>query len=67
MEYNLSFNEVIGRYALMMTIVIIGGFTGHISVMLLGIPFFLTGLLGWCPIYTVLGINHAVKTDSDEG
>ena len=59
MEYNLSFNEVIGRYVLMAGIVILGGVLVKPWLMVLGVPFFLTGLLGWCPIYTALGINHA--------
>ena len=65
MEYNLSFYEVIGRYALMMLIVIIGGIMHSLPIMILAIPFFTTGLLGWCPLYQILGINHAVKTDKD--
>ncbi len=59
MEYNLSFNEVIGRYVIMAAIVILAGVMVKPMLMLIGIPFFLTGLLGWCPLYTMLGINHS--------
>ena len=67
MEYNLSLNEIIMRYVMMMAVVIIGGIFHSLLIMVLGIPLFVTGLLGWCPIYQIFGINHAVKTDKDEG
>lgn len=63
MDYNLSYKEVLLRYALMAAMVIFGGIMHSLPLMLLGLPFFLTGILGWCPIYTMLGINHAHKTD----
>ncbi|CAN5390260.1 hypothetical protein BH09BAC1_BH09BAC1_06820 [soil metagenome] len=59
MEYNLSYTEVLFRYLLMAVMVIVGGVMGMLPIMLLGLPFFLTGILGWCPIYSALGINHA--------
>lgn len=61
MGYNLNLKEVMVRYAIMMLIIIIGGLMGNIWIMLLGMPVFLTAILGWCPIYQVLGINHAEK------
>lgn len=61
MEHNLNWYEVISRYMLMMLFVIIGGVTQSLWVMLIGLPLFITGLLGWCPIYYFLGINHAIK------
>ncbi len=61
MEYNLSYPEVLFRYFLMAVMVILGGVLHSMPMMLLGLPFFLTGILGWCPIYTLLGINHAHK------
>ena len=67
MEYNLSLNEIIGRYFAMLLLVIIGGVMHSLLFMLIGMPFFITGLLGWCPVYQVLHINHAVKTDKEEG
>lgn len=66
-QYNLSYYEVGIRYALMMVVVIIGGLMHSMPVMLLGLPFFLSGILGWCPIYQMFGINHANKEcDLDE-
>jgi len=59
MDYNLSYTEVLFRYLLMAAMVILGGVTHSLPLMLLGLPFFLTGILGWCPIYSMLGINHA--------
>lgn len=66
-QYNLSYVEVGMRYALMMIVVIIGGLMHSIPVMLLGLPLFLSGILGWCPIYQMFGIDHANKVcDLDE-
>ena len=44
-----------------MLIVILGGILHSIPVMLLGIPFFLAAILGWCPVFQILGIDHGVK------
>lgn len=62
MEYNLSYKEVLFRYLLMAAIVIVGGLLHSLPIMLLGLPFFLTGILGWCPLYAMFGINHAHKS-----
>jgi hypothetical protein len=59
MEPNLSMNESIVRYAVMVALVIFGGLLHNVWVMALGIPIFITGLTGTCPLYTMLGINHA--------
>ncbi len=61
MEPNLSMNEAIVRYAIMAVLVIIGGVFQNIYIMALGIPIFLTGLMGTCPIYYMLGIDHSEK------
>jgi hypothetical protein len=63
MDYNLSYKEVLLRYFLMMIIVITGGLLHSLPIMLIGLPFFLTGVLGWCPLYTMFGINHAIKSN----
>ena len=55
--HNLSFIDVILRYAILMVIVIIGGALNSIPFMLLGMPFFWTAILAWCPVYWTLGIN----------
>ena len=58
MKQNMNMFDTIIRYAFLMIIVIIGGALGSIPVMLLGMPFFFAGILGWCPIFHVLGIDH---------
>ena len=50
--------DIIFRYALLMVIVIIGGALQSIPSMLLGLPFFWSAILGWCPIFYLFGINH---------
>lgn len=62
MEYNLSYKEVLFRYLLMAAMVIFGGLMHSLPLMLLGLPFFLTAILGWCPLYATFGINHAQKS-----
>lgn len=59
MEYNMSFKDVIFRYVLMMAVVITGGLMHEVWIMAFGLIFFLTGLLGWCPLYSMLGINNS--------
>lgn len=49
------------RYAIMMIPVIIGGLMGSLWIMLLGLPIFLTAISAYCPVYSVLGINHGEK------
>ncbi len=67
-EYNLSFEEIIIRHILGLFLGIIGGFLAYyVSPVFLVIAAFspiliLTAILGWCPIYMLLGINHAPQT-----
>jgi hypothetical protein len=58
LQYNMNMVDIIFRYALLMVIVIIGGALQSIPIMLLGLPFFWSAILGWCPIFYILGINH---------
>lgn len=53
-EYNLSMAEVIISYLLMMAVIMTGIFTGQSWLAVLGLPLFLRGLLGWCPLKTFL-------------
>lgn len=53
-EYNLSVAECIVSYLLMMGIIIVGLFSGHPWLAFLALPLFLRGLLGWCPLKTML-------------
>jgi hypothetical protein len=59
MEPNLSIKESIVRYAVMAGLVIFGGLLHNVWIMALGVPIFITGLTGTCPVYHMLGINHA--------
>lgn len=61
LQHNMNFFDVIIRYAFLMIIVIIGGSLGSIPIMMLGMPFFWSGISGWCPIFYLLNINHAMK------
>ncbi len=61
MNYNMNIFDIAMRYMVMMLIVILGGVLHSIAVMALAIPFFLAAIMGWCPIFHVLGINHAEK------
>lgn len=65
LESNLSVAEAFSRYAIMMIPVIIGGLLGSLWLMLLGLPIFLTGITGFCPLYHVLGIDHSPKINED--
>ncbi len=64
-ETNLSMLENIFRFFAGMIIAILGGFLGFYvaSVFYILVPvvpvLFITAILGWCPIYELMGINHA--------
>jgi hypothetical protein len=64
LQHNMNMFDIILRYAMLMIIVIIGGALGSIPIMLLGLPFFWSAILGWSPIFYLLGINHH---DSNNG
>ena len=61
LEHNMSMVDVVLRYAMLMIIVIIGGVLHSIPFMLIGLPFFWTAILGWCPVFWMLGINRHTK------
>lgn len=65
LEPNLSVAEAFSRYVIMMIPVIIGGMMGQLWMMLLGLPIFLTGITGFCPLYKMLGIDHSPKINED--
>ncbi len=58
LTYNMNMFDVVIRYAILMVIVIVGGALHSIPFMLLGLPFFWSAILGWCPVFYMLGINH---------
>ncbi|TNE62134.1 MAG: DUF2892 domain-containing protein [Bacteroidetes bacterium] len=53
-EYNLSIGECVMSFFLMMAVIILGISTGQVWLTVLGLPLFLRGLLGWCPLKTFL-------------
>jgi|GEM_PF-1596544 len=58
MKYNMNFYDVVLRYAIGYFIIMIGFLVQNISLMILGVPFILIGLLGICPLFYLLGIDH---------
>ncbi len=68
-EYNLSFPEIFLRHFLGMMIAILSGIlTYYVSPFFLALTIFspiliLTGILGWCPIYSLMHINHGSKME----
>jgi Protein of unknown function (DUF2892) len=63
-EGNLDMKEIIIRHFLGLFLGIAGGFLGHyvspvFYVLVAFSPIMiLTAILGWCPIYSLMGINH---------
>lgn len=53
-EFNLSISEIVVTYVVMMVVIFIAGFSGHWRLAIVGLPLFLRGLMGWCPIKTLL-------------
>ena len=66
MSYNMGWPDVILRYTIMTVLVIAGGLLGQIWLMVLGLPFFLAAILGYCPIYGMFGINTCVDDHSHD-
>jgi hypothetical protein len=64
-ENNLSMVEIIVRHFLGLIVGVAGGFLGHYvaSIFYVLVPLapilIVTAILGWCPIYAIMGINHA--------
>ena len=64
LQHNMNIFDIMIRYVILMILVIIGGALRSIPIMLLGLPFFWSAILGWSPIFYLLGINHH---DSNNG
>lgn len=60
-QYNLSFVDIALRYALIMVLGILFGVTLFYPLIVLAVMVFISAVTGICPIYSVLGINHASK------
>ncbi len=59
MQYNLSFLDISIRYAIIMVLGIIFGVTQFYPLIVLAILVFISAVTGMCPIYKMMGINHA--------
>lgn len=55
--YNLSFIDIGVRYAIMMVLMILAGVTTNLLFVYLGVLVFLTAILGWCPLYSMIGFR----------
>ncbi|MFT7587865.1 MAG: hypothetical protein ACI959_000069 [Limisphaerales bacterium] len=53
--YNMGFSDIIVHYVVMMLIGIIGGLAGNIWIMLFAIPFMLSAVLAWSPVFLFFG------------
>lgn len=53
-EPNLSLQECVVTYFLMMAVIIAGGFTGQWWLAALGLPLFLRGITGFCAVKSFL-------------
>lgn len=57
MEYNMNFLDITIRYILMMLTGMLVGIFAQPALIFLALYFFLQAILGWCPLYAILGIN----------
>lgn len=64
LQYNLSFLDITIRYAVIMALGILFGITQFYPFIVLAVIVFISAVTGICPIYSMLGINHASKTGS---
>ena len=55
---NLSITEIFLRHYMLMFVGIAAGIFKTPAIILLALPFFITAMTGWCPLYQILGINH---------
>ncbi len=58
MKYNMNFYDIGLRYVMGYLVVMLGFLTQQVWLMALGIPFILIGLMGICPLFKILGIDH---------
>ena|ERR1051325_2868372 len=59
LEYNLSFVDIFMRYAIILVLGILFGVTQFYPLIVLAVIVFISAVTGVCPIYGLLGINHA--------
>lgn len=56
-ENNMNMVDVVARYVILMIFMILGVILQIKIFWVIGVYFFLTGILGWDPVYELLGIN----------
>lgn len=56
-HHNLSFIDIGIRYIIMMVFMILAGVTHNMIFVYLGVLAFLTAILGWCPMYSMIGFR----------
>ncbi len=56
-ENNMNMVDVVARYVILMVFMILGVLLQIKLFWIIGVYFFLTGILGWDPVYEMLGIN----------
>lgn len=61
----MSFFDISIRYILMMFAGILMGVFNQPAFLFLAVYFFLQAILGWCPLYAILGINTCNFKDND--
>ncbi len=62
LQYNLSFVDISIRYAIIIALGILFGVTQFYPLIVLAVLVFISAVTGMCPIYSLLGINHASET-----
>lgn len=55
----MSFTDIAIRYAIILALGILFGATLFYPLILVAVAVFMTAVTGMCPIYKMLGINHA--------
>ena len=60
-DYNMGMYDIILRYMLMIAFGIIGGLTGQLWLMLFAVPMCLVAVLGWSPLYAIIGRDTSDK------
>jgi hypothetical protein len=56
-QHNIGFTDIVIRYIIMMVVLILAGVLQSFGLMFLGVGVFLTAILGWCPIYNMVGFS----------
>lgn len=61
MKYNMSFTDIMLRYTGLMICGILFGLTLNYLFVILAVGFFISAMMGWCPVFHLMGIDHFKK------